>query len=619
MVRWFVFFLLFFSSIVSYAQEELRLSVDKLEEFKFKNVDSLELYAQEIIRLSNPNQHLELGLGYHYLGNVQFTKYGNYDSALSLYGKALKHYQIQENSTQLSKLYNNYGATYKAKEDYEKAFIHYSNALDYDSEDTLSSIKLLNNIGEASFNLGNNEESEKYHLHAYEMAFHENDSLSLGHTLNRLGLVVSTNNEHKKAIQYYSNSLAYYSHSRVDSSFIIKNIGREFYILGNYEKAIPYFRKAIQVATSFNSRGNLAISYISLGQTILVLDKPDSENYMGKGIEIAIKLKMNSTLQSAHEFLAWYYEAHNQYELALDHYRKYKSYRESLLNENSLAKLNTLNVKFNTAQKEKQIANQELEIEQKNASIIKERNQKIVIAIGLIFMLLIGGLFYLRSQMQQRAKVQQAVIKEKELGLKAVFVATETERQRISKDLHDGVGQQLSGVKMQLESLTLKDKSLKEKKERIIENLMQASQEIRQISHQMMPRSLAEEGLVPTLEDMFEKTFSDTSINCSFEHHKADQRYPKDVELSLYRIVQELLTNIIKHANATSVSVQLYKIRNKLVMTVEDNGVGFDVELKGEGHGLLNIKSRIETVNGKVEYESSSTSETVITLSIPIA
>ena len=178
------------------------------------------------------------------------------------------------------------------------------------------------------------------------------------------------------------------------------------------------------------------------------------------------------------------------------------------MNESSLSKLNTLNVKFNTAQNEKQIANQELEIEQKNTSIIEERNQKIMIATGLVFILLIGGLFYFRSQMQQKARVQQAVIQEKELGLKAVFVATETERQRISKDLHDGVGQQLSGVKMQLESLALKDVSLQEQKDRITENLAQASQEIRQISHQMMPRSLEEEGLIPSLEDLFEKTFT---------------------------------------------------------------------------------------------------------------
>jgi signal transduction histidine kinase len=391
-----------------------------------------------------------------------------------------------------------------------------------------------------------------------------------------------------------------------------------YHFKGELREAISFYQEAIIVATQFNSSNSIALCYLNIGEAMLALDDPKTVNTLEKAIEVSNEFGLNRVLLNAHQFLATYYQKHQLYSLAFDHYKSYKKFNDLVLNEGSIAKLNTLNVKFSTAQKEKQIAKQELEIEKKNAVIIRERNQKIAIATGLVFILLIVGFFYFRSQMRQKARVQQAVIQEKELGLKAVFMATEVERQRISKDLHDGVGQQLSGVKMQLESLNVENTSQQEQKERITENLYQASQEIRQISHQLMPRSLEEEGLTSTLEDLFEKTFSGTSINCSFEHHKAEKRYPKEVELSLYRITQELINNILKHANAKNVHVQLYKIRTKLVMTVEDDGVGFDVSEKSEGHGLLNIKSRIETVNGNVEFESSDTSETVITLSIPI-
>ena len=171
---------------------------------------------------------------------------------------------------------------------------------------------------------------------------------------------------------------------------------------------------------------------------------------------------------------------------------------------------------------------------------------------------------------------------------------------------------------MQLESVTIRDERINVKKQHIIKNLGEAAQEIRQISHQMMPRSLEEVGLVPSLEDLFSKTFTQTSIKCSFEYNNVEQRYPKDVEISLYRIVQELLNNIIKHSHANNVAVQLYTINKKLIMTVEDDGIGFDVKVKSSGHGLLNIKSRIETLNGNFECESVENTQTVITLSVPL-
>jgi two-component system, NarL family, sensor kinase len=617
---------LFFSLVAVttiYAQTDLQLSVEKLQEFKFKNWDSVEYYASKILEITDENQHLARGLAYQYLGVAQFENKGNYDSAITLYDQSLPHFEQAGDSVKLSALYNNYGVVAKVKADYENALTYFYKANDLLANDSTANLQttVLTNIGDVLIFMGKYEEAEQYLQLSYKAALAKNDSLKVATILATIGNLYNARQKFDEAIRYYKNSLAFQKSYAMDSSSNIMNIGVVYHFKGDLTEAISYYQKAIAVANAFNSPRNAALCYLNIGEAMIALNDPEAVSNLNRAVELASTHQLSRVLRSAHQMLATYYQQQKEYVLALEQFKLYKKYNDEIINENSLNKLNALNVKFKTTQKEQKIAAQELEIERQQASARQQRNQKIGIGAGLSFLLLIGGFFYLKARMEQRARLQQAIIQEKEKGLKAVFMATETERQRIAKDLHDGIGQQLSGVKMQLESLAVKDAKVLKKKEHIAENLAQAAKEVRQISHQMMPRALAEDGLVPALEDLFTKTFAGTSITCSFEHHNITQRFPQDIETSLYRITQELLNNIIKHAHASKVAVQLYKVKDKLVMTVEDNGIGFDIagKGKGNGHGLLNIKSRIETVNGKIDFESSETSETVITLSIPIA
>ncbi len=618
---WVWFFLIFASfSYGCFAQSDLERTIGKLEEFKFKNWDSVEYYANKILAETNENQHREKGLAYQYLGIAQFERNGNYDSAKTLYDVALTHFEKQPDSVQLATLYNNYGVVAKVKADYENALTYFFKANDYLAGDSTANLHttVLMNIGDVLIFMNKPDEAENYLQLSYNAALANNDSLKVAGILATLGNLYNSRQDFEEAINYYRKSLAFQKPYAIDSSSTIMNIGVVYHFKGELIEAISYYKKAIAVANNFNSPRNAALCYLNIGEALATLNNPEAVDKLNEAVELAKANNLNRVLLNAYQLLATYYQQEKDYARALENYKLYKKYSDQIINENTLNKLNALNVKFNTAQKEKQIADQALEIERQQASVIQERNQKITIAASLSFLLLIGLFFYQRSRMQHRAKLQQAIISEKERGLKAVLMATEEERQRISKDLHDGVGQQLSTVKMQLESLQVKDEGVRQKKQQIAEYLTRAAQEIRQISHQMMPRALEEEGLIPALEDLFGKTFANTDINCSFEHHEADNRYPQEIELSLYRISQELINNIIKHAHASRVNVQLYKIKNKLVMTIEDDGVGFDVAAEHEGHGLLNIKSRIETINGNVEYESDASSQTVITLSIPL-
>ena len=162
MTRWLFLTLIFSTSIMGNAQDNLQRSMDKLEKFKFRDRDSLEFYCTEVLKLSTPSNLYEKGQAYQYLGNIQYYKYSNYDSTFALYDIAIRYYEELNDSTHLAHLYNNYGVIQRTKGDYKSALNYFSKALDFytltDSA-TVFATRLLTNISNLNFSIGNYAES----------------------------------------------------------------------------------------------------------------------------------------------------------------------------------------------------------------------------------------------------------------------------------------------------------------------------------------------------------------------------------------------------------------------------------------------------------------------------
>ena len=183
--------------------------------------------------------------------------------------------------------------------------------------------------------------------------------------------------------------------------------------------------------------------------------------------------------------------------------------------------------------------------------------------------------------------------------------ATEEERKRIAKELHDGVGQQMTAVKMSWQNLSSKinasNNELYNELVKITSMLDDASRDVRAVSHQMMPRTLIEMGLKKAIEDMLTKSLGSANIQYQFDCIGIKDRLPEKVELTLFRIAQELTNNIIKHSNATQAIFQLIQRSGQLVFIVEDNGKGISKN-EQEGIGIFNMLSRINTMNGNINF-----------------
>ncbi|HTM93463.1 MAG TPA: ATP-binding protein [Flavisolibacter sp.] len=228
---------------------------------------------------------------------------------------------------------------------------------------------------------------------------------------------------------------------------------------------------------------------------------------------------------------------------------------------------------------------------------------------ALVVAFLIVALLFIRSKHKKRMHEQglKSIHQQKELQLlQALMQGEEKERSRIAKDLHDGVAGMLAAVKMHFSSMPGVDNLMQsEGYQQGMQLLNVAAQEIRKASHNLVPEVLLQHGLDEAIRRYCINVNNSKVLQIQYDSWGEISRFTGSFELSAYRIVQELVNNIIKHSKATQAIVQLSQQDDLLSISIEDNGVGFS---NNDGMGLRSLQSRIKAMNGKMEVESSQQS-----------
>lgn len=201
----------------------------------------------------------------------------------------------------------------------------------------------------------------------------------------------------------------------------------------------------------------------------------------------------------------------------------------------------------------------------------------------------------------------------------AILEAEDRERLRIARDLHDGIGQMLAAARMALGNFLAKKKLENQHIQNSLDLLEESIKEIREISHNMMPGALTKLGLSTALKQFVNKINALGVLQIELQIIGVKERLSEKIETMLYRVVQEILSNIIRHAEATKVSIELVKHENELVLVVEDNGKGFDGKApENNGIGIKNIATRVEYLNGSVNFDSAIGRGTSVIVEIPL-
>jgi signal transduction histidine kinase len=258
------------------------------------------------------------------------------------------------------------------------------------------------------------------------------------------------------------------------------------------------------------------------------------------------------------------------------------------------------------AKYEAQLGNQLLE---KDLKIARQKKQKwIAVAILLAALTILSYLiFYLY---QKRKDVRQKLLQQKQRTT-AIIEGEEKERMRLSRELHDGIGQDILAIRR-----ILIQKGADQKDTNFLEKI---GTDIRNLSHQLMPISLKMLGLKAAMEESLENLLASSDIVYSLDAKGLENRLSDQIEIALYRIFQELLQNIVKHSKAKSIFVQLVKKQDYILLLVEDDGCGMaDETTSKKGIGIKNIQNRIEILNGELKYDSSKDEGTTAIIRIPL-
>ncbi len=307
---------------------------------------------------------------------------------------------------------------------------------------------------------------------------------------------------------------------------------------------------------------------------------------------------------------------------AFQYQTDYIALSDSVNREKTQRLMNETEAKYQSEKKQHEITQLQKD-KQIQFLTIKQKSTLNYILIGsLAGLLLLGILLYRNYRQKQQLQQQRITDLEKDRQLTAVeamLKGQEEERSRLAKDLHDGLGGLLSGVKYSLSNM--KDNLIVTPDnmtvfERSLDMLDTSIRELRRVAHNMMPEMLTKFGLAEALKEYCNSINATKILNLKYQSLGMAQRLSQSTEIIIYRIVQELLNNILKHASASEAFVQLIKEENRLSVVVEDNGEGFDPNLaeNKKGAGLVNIRSRIEYLKGRLDIHTEHGKGTLINI-----
>jgi len=253
----------------------------------------------------------------------------------------------------------------------------------------------------------------------------------------------------------------------------------------------------------------------------------------------------------------------------------------------------------------------------------------LIVTIGTVVMLLLAGaivlfmLFYQKKMAQEQLKLQRLELDYQQKMMLAALESQENERKRVASDLHDSIGGMLSTIRVGLTTVAkqISDPQLVEQQKQMLDDTISS---VRRISRDLMPPTLEKFGLVQAVKEMCERVQSTAYIQVAFSEHGEFRTLEQNQELMIFRIIQELINNAVKHSKSSTINV-VFNATDKLEVVVEDDGVGFDATAllshhapSSRGLGLFNIENRVRLLNARLEFDNERKAGTRITMIMPL-
>jgi two-component system, NarL family, sensor kinase len=581
------------------------------ETFETENADSAFFYYKKGKELSDKLNYIKGIAAYVSYSIVILNNQGKFKEALKLCNDLLEVLEKGSSKKELASAYINAGSEWQYLSDLETAADYYLKAVKLGEDIGNKKIQRVanNNLASVFNSLQQYEKGKQYAEKSLVIAKElKDDYAAASSTIN-----IATS---ESFLKEYNQSLAHFKEvellgKKMEDDIIIMDgwlgMADNLSEINKGNEAEAYYRKVIEMAKKIEAPEYEMYGCMGLSKYLLKVKSFDAaKSIIEQGIQIAQQLGTKIELKDLYLRASELNEATGNSTAALQGHKKFVALNDSVINEKNTGNINLMEIKYETEKKEKQLLLQQ--------TAIRKKNTLNYILFGSTAALLIISLLSYRTYTQKRKLQEQKIIElEKEKLLSAtqsLLKGQEDERSRMAKDLHDGLGGLLSGVKLQLGAMK-GNLILSEEHGRTFNNALgkldESISEMRRVAHNMMPEALMKLGLQQALQDYCEGLSASQPFKINGEFYGLEKRMESSVEIVVYRIVQELLNNAVKHSGATTILAQVIRHDNNLSITVEDNGKGFNTVQAdlAKGAGLKNIQSRVDYLKGQLDIKST--------------
>ena len=422
--------------------------------------------------------------------------------------------------------------------------------------------------------------------------------------------------EYRQAIAIGKKALAESAANGFNPKYIIpSNIGSSYQLLKQYDSALHYYKMSSRLSSESGVKLHMATAEFDIGYFYFERGAySKAVRYYLNSYDLSDSIKSFPAMARASEELSNVYEKLGDYRNSLHFLKKYQVLKDSLDARSKKKKLEEFQTKYATKEKEEQI----LILDKKNAlkeAIIKQKEyqRNVLWIIFTSIVLLIGFGMWGWQKMRSKKLLSQ----QENLRYKSIIEAEQKERKRIAQDLHDSLGQTISTIRIQAATLPV-TKEYEQPHENLLKQVDHAYDELRNISHNIMPDTLIKLGLVPAIRELITELTADDILKIKFKAEEPVRKLTEDESVNLYRIVQEVLSNTIKHAQATLVNVILENNNKHLALRISDNGRGVEPDEinQSRGQGWKNIVSRATLISAKMDVRSKPDRGTTVSILI---
>ncbi|WP_159946876.1 tetratricopeptide repeat-containing sensor histidine kinase [Polaribacter septentrionalilitoris] len=429
---------------------------------------------------------------------------------------------------------------------------------------------------------------------------------------NNYGVLKQRKNQLDSALYYHKKSLSLCLKNKdsIGIPFAQTHIGEVYLKKKMYSKAKKEFFNALKIRQKRNDLYGITDSYLYLGDLFFAKkDYTKSLKYFKLSEKLAIQNSYYPLRKYATEYIYKNYENKNDVKNALNYFKILTKLNDSILNKQTNSKIAELEVEFDTKDKEIQIANQKKELLEKELAIKNRTLYSVLLGASLLILGIVFFSVYKRNQLKKKQL-------QKEIDLKDALAAIKTQnrlqeqRLRISRDLHDNIGSQLTFIISSIDNLKFISKDANQKLKDKLSNISSFTSET---IHQLRDTIWAMNKSQITMEDIHSRILSLiekaklATENITFEvNYNIDDStsFSSLAGMNIFRVVQEAINNAIKYAEASKITIAINEKNNELLIAIDDNGNGFDIKTVSLGNGLSNMEKRMSEINGKVKIES---------------